>query len=101
MSFLPDVKVLCDVCGGRRFDSETLSVLWRGASIGDVLAMNVDDAVDFFAAHPRVHHARPPAPRPAPPPPPPAPRPRPRPAGPKAGRTPQTLTQPLPPPAYA
>jgi excinuclease ABC subunit A len=57
MSFLPDVKVLCDVCGGRRFDSETLSVLWRGASIGDVLAMNVDDAVDFFAAHPRVHHA--------------------------------------------
>jgi excinuclease ABC subunit A len=57
MSFLPDVKVLCDVCGGRRFNSETLSVLWREASIGAVLAMNVDDAVGFFAAHPRVHHA--------------------------------------------
>ncbi|HUA23938.1 MAG TPA: excinuclease ABC subunit UvrA [Steroidobacteraceae bacterium] len=57
MSFLPDVKVLCDICAGRRFNSETLSVLWREKSIGDVLAMNVDAAVEFFRAHSRVHHA--------------------------------------------
>ena len=57
MNFLPDVKVLCDSCRGRRFNSETLSILWRGKSIGDLLAMNIDDAVEFFAAHASIHHA--------------------------------------------
>jgi excinuclease ABC subunit A len=57
MSFLPDVKVLCDVCGGRRFNAGTQAVTWRDRSVGDVLAMSVDEAVEFFAAHPRVHHA--------------------------------------------
>jgi len=57
MSFLPDVKVTCDVCGGRRFNSETLSVLWRDKNIGDVLAMDVDDAVEFFKAHSKIHRA--------------------------------------------
>ncbi|MPZ45968.1 MAG: excinuclease ABC subunit A, partial [Betaproteobacteria bacterium] len=55
MSFLPDVKVLCDVCGGARFDRETLAVPFKGKSIGEVLAMNVDEAVDFFAAHRSIH----------------------------------------------
>jgi excinuclease ABC subunit A len=57
MSFLPDVKVLCDVCDGQRFNSETLAILWREKSIGEVLALSVDDAAEFFRAHPRVHHA--------------------------------------------
>nr|WP_286352499.1 excinuclease ABC subunit UvrA [Geobacter sulfurreducens] len=56
MSFLPDVKVACEVCGGLRFTPETLMVRHRGKSIGDLLAMSVDEAVEFFAAHRSILH---------------------------------------------
>lgn len=54
MHFLPDVYVTCDVCDGKRYNRETLEVLFKGKSISDVLDMTVEEAADFFAAVPSV-----------------------------------------------
>ncbi|MFP4164768.1 MAG: excinuclease ABC subunit UvrA, partial [Chitinispirillaceae bacterium] len=55
MSFLPNVSIPCDVCNGARFNQETLSIQFRGKSIGDVLQMSVDEAVEFFSSHKKIH----------------------------------------------
>ncbi|MGH6648449.1 excinuclease ABC subunit UvrA [Aquabacterium sp.] len=56
MAFLPDVKVHCDACNGMRFNAETLTATWRGKHIGDVLKMEVDEAVEFFGTMPSISH---------------------------------------------
>ena len=54
MSFLPDVKVPCDACNGARFNPDTLGVTLRGLNAGQVLNLEVDDALGFFSAHSKI-----------------------------------------------
>ena len=55
MNFLPDVSIPCDLCNGKRFNPETMEVLYKEKSVADVLAMSVEDAVDFFEHLPKIH----------------------------------------------
>ena len=54
MNFLPDVYVPCEVCGGTRFNKETLEVKYKGKTIYDVLGMRVEEAIEFFENHPKI-----------------------------------------------
>jgi excinuclease ABC subunit A len=54
MHFLPDVYVNCEVCHGTRYNAQTLEIHYRGKTIADVLAMTVEEALEFFSAHPRI-----------------------------------------------
>jgi excinuclease ABC subunit A len=54
MSFLPDVYVQCEVCGGKRYNKETLQVKYKGKNISDVLDMTVEEALEFFKDHPNI-----------------------------------------------
>ena len=56
MNFLADIYVTCDVCKGRRFNRETLEILYKGKNIFEVLDMTIDDAAVFFKSIPSIHH---------------------------------------------
>ena len=55
MHFLPDIQVECDACFGRRYNAQTLEILYKGKSISDVLGMSVDEALEFFKAVPKLY----------------------------------------------
>ena len=55
MHFLPDVFVACEICNGKRYARETLEIKYRGKTIADVLEATVEDALQFFDAHPKIH----------------------------------------------
>ncbi len=54
MNFLPEALVPCEDCGGRRYNPQTLEVLYNEKSIGDVMEMTIEEAAEFFSAHPKI-----------------------------------------------
>ncbi len=54
MHFLPDIYVPCEICGGKRYNRETLEIMYKGKNINDVLNMTVEEALEFFEAHPKI-----------------------------------------------
>ncbi|MFX1283576.1 MAG: excinuclease ABC subunit UvrA [Promethearchaeota archaeon] len=56
LSFLPDVWITCDDCKGKRYNTETLEIRYKGKNISDVLNMTVEEALDFFAYIPKIKH---------------------------------------------
>ncbi len=54
MNFLPEALVQCEDCGGRRYNPQTLEVLYNEKSIGDVMEMTIEEAAEFFSAHPKI-----------------------------------------------
>ena len=57
MHFLPDVKVPCEYCGGKRFNEQTLGIVYKEKTIAEILAMSVREALEFFRAHRQISHA--------------------------------------------
>jgi excinuclease ABC subunit A len=55
MHFLPDIMVKCDACQGSRYNAQTLEILYKGKNIAEVLGMSVDEASEFFKAHPKIY----------------------------------------------
>lgn len=55
MQFMPDIWVNCEVCQGKRYNSQTLEVMYKGKSISDVLNLTITEAVDFFSSHPKIY----------------------------------------------
>ncbi len=55
MQFMPDIWVNCEVCHGKRYNSQTLEVLYKGKSISDVLNLTITEAVEFFSSHPKIY----------------------------------------------
>lgn len=55
MQFMPDIWINCEVCQGKRYNSQTLEVLYKGKNISDILDLTINEAVDFFGSHPKIY----------------------------------------------